>query len=168
MNERSIYILIGLKGSGKSFIGSLTQDHFRIEFLRVESWVKELRNGRDVFDGHYLDEVFNVIESGVRQALKYSNSIVFESLGLTSQFDSMLNRLKKDFRVVLIQVKANETTCLERVKKRDHSIHINVSDDEVEKINQMASQVGLDYDYTIDNNAKTKEQLVNELTNIFN
>ncbi|EOZ98800.1 hypothetical protein A33Q_1454 [Indibacter alkaliphilus LW1] len=36
MKSKIIYLLIGQKGSGKSFIGTLMEKEFGIKFIRVE------------------------------------------------------------------------------------------------------------------------------------
>ncbi len=42
-----LYILIGLKGSGKTYIGNLVDWHSRIKFLRVEPIWLNLQPGED-------------------------------------------------------------------------------------------------------------------------
>lgn len=41
-NKKIIYLLIGPKGSGKTFIGSLMDKHFDIRFIRVDSGKNEV------------------------------------------------------------------------------------------------------------------------------
>lgn len=36
--DKFIYVLVGPKGSGKSFIGELFDRYFHIHFVRVEDW----------------------------------------------------------------------------------------------------------------------------------
>ena len=47
-NRKEIFLLIGQKGSGKSFIGTLMDKEFGINFIRVEDWAKKIRKDRDV------------------------------------------------------------------------------------------------------------------------
>src|SRR5688572_6692601 len=98
MNSKTVYILIGPNGSGKSFIGVLMEQYFNVKFIRVESWVKEIRNERPIDDETYLKEAFQVIETVIRSAIAQYTKIVFESTGLTVYFDKMLENLRKDFR----------------------------------------------------------------------
>ena len=58
---KTIYLLIGPKGSGKTYIGSLFNE-MGVEFVRVEDWAKELKGSRDVTDKSYIDEIFRLIE----------------------------------------------------------------------------------------------------------
>ncbi|WP_411031832.1 AAA family ATPase [Spongiimicrobium sp. 3-5] len=168
MKHKTIYLLIGPKGSGKSFIGEVMQKELGTHFVRVEDWAKKIREDSNIEDVSYLKEVFKSIEIGIRKELIEYNHIVFESTGLTEHFDQMLENLNRDFRVITIGVKANHDICLERVKKRDQSIHINLSDEMVKRINQQVRAKKIDTDYTIVNEDKTRAQLKSELRLIIN
>ena len=160
---KTIYLLIGAKGSGKSFIGKVFEQEFDIPFLRVEDIAKELRNDREITNKLYHVEIFAAIENGVRNFINKFPAIVFESTGLTEQFDLMFANLEKDYNVVTIGIKAEAGLCLKRVKARDQSIHINVSDDEINMINSEVSNKHHNYNYIIDNNKSSYEQLKNEI-----
>ena len=166
MNSKTIYLLIGQKGSGKSFIGSLIENEFGIKFVRVEDWVKQVKKGRSVEDETYLKQAFEVIENGIRECLKDIDKLVFESTGITTYFDQMLQSLKRDYHVTTIGIKADSTICLERVRKRDQTIHINISDDQVSIINEKVILKDLQTDYQINNEKKTKRDIVKEMKKI--
>ncbi|TXN35214.1 hypothetical protein FVB32_11535 [Flagellimonas hymeniacidonis] len=163
-----IYLLIGQKGSGKTFIGELFEKHFNIKFVRVEDWAKPIKKDRKVDDENYLKEVFAAVENGIRGSLQKRESLVFESTGLTKYFDAMLLNLQSDFKVVTIGVKATSELCLDRVKSRDQSIHINVSDEQVNKINDAVIKRNRQTDFVINNNNKSEPSLVDEIANIIN
>ncbi len=167
-NNKTIYLLIGAKGSGKSFIGELFQENFDIPFLRVEKWAKEVKNDREITNELYRIEAFAVIENGVRSSLKENDNVVFESIGITKQFDIMLKSLKEDFRVVKVGIKANLDLCLHRVKARDQSIHINISAEEINIINSTFAKKNMQTDYTIDNNNKSANELITTIKKIIN
>jgi shikimate kinase len=163
---KTIYLLIGQKGSGKSHIGTLLDHNFNIRFLRVENWVKAIKQERKINDESYLKEVFQTIEKGVRNELRIQNSITFESTGLTKYFDQMLESLNNDFNVITVKIKAAPELCLQRVKSRNQSIHINISDKEVKSINEAVFKKRLIADFNIDNNNKSDVELIIELKKI--
>lgn len=78
--DKHIYLLIGPKGSGKSYIGTLFEKYFDIKFFRVENWVLEIKKDWDVMDEEYTKIVFQTIESKIRQALNKTDHLVFESV----------------------------------------------------------------------------------------
>ncbi|MDT3695608.1 MAG: shikimate kinase [Ignavibacterium sp.] len=166
MKRKQIYLLIGQKGSGKSFIGNLFEKNFGIKFIRVEDWAKRIKKERAVDNEEYLMQVFDEIEKGVRNCSKESDKLVFESTGLTQYFDRMIQNLSRDFRVTTIGVYADSKTCLRRVKSRDQDIHINVSDDQVFMINEKVRQRNYKSDFLVINENKSKEELINEVAKI--
>lgn len=163
MKSKIIYLLIGQKGSGKSFIGTLMEKELGIKFIRVEDWAKKIKKNRNIDNEAYLKQVFEEIESGIRDSLTDKDKIVFESTGLTEYFDLMLESLRRDFQVTTIGVYADRTTCLERVKSRDQEIHINISDDQVLMINEKVRERNFETDFSIINEDKSEKELINEI-----
>ena len=167
MHDGHIYLLIGPKGSGKSFIGKLIDTQFDIRFLRVEDWVKNLSpQSAAMEDESYLEAVFYEIEHGVRRELKKASPVVFESTGLTTYFDEMFARLSRDFRMTTIGVRADPVCCLERVKSRDQSIHIDIPIDTVKAINDQVLEKNMKTDYILQNNEANLESLKARLKKI--
>jgi shikimate kinase len=164
MKSKIIYLLIGQKGSGKSFIGTLMEKELGIKFIRVEDWAKKIKKNRNIDNEAYLKQVFEEIESGIRDSLTDKDKIVFESTGLTEYFDLMLESLRRDFQVTTIGVYADRTTCLERVKSRDQEIHINISDDQVLMINEKVRERNFETDFSIINEDKSEKELINEIS----
>ena len=78
----------------------------------------------------------------------------------------MLESLKNNFRVITIRVEANNDLALERVRTRDQSIHINVSDQQVNEINAAVRKRNFVADYTLVNENKSREELLCELQNL--
>ena len=163
---KRICILIGFKGSGKSFTGMLFEELLQFKFIRVEDWAKHVKKDRSIDNDDYLKEVFQVIENGIRDSLKKFDNVVFESTGLTRYFDSMLNNLRTDFKVTTVKINADKDLCMERVRTRDQSIHINVSDNEVKMINDAVAKKMIQTDFEIDNNNSTKNELKEQISEI--
>ncbi|WRP07665.1 AAA family ATPase [Rossellomorea aquimaris] len=166
MTNKTIYLLIGPKGSGKSFIGTLMDQKFGIPFIRVEDWAKKVKKDRKIDNEDYLSDVFSAIERGIRHSLDMHDKIVFESTGLTPYFEQMFKSIKRDFSVVTIGVHANHELCLHRVKSRDQSNHINVSDEQVNEINKQVTNKEMRTDMQLINEGKSVEELVREMRDI--
>lgn len=166
MKEKKIFLLIGQKGSGKSYIGSIMETKFGIDFIRVEDWAKNIKKERSMDDQGYLKQVFETIEDGVRSRMNLSDTIVFESTGLTGYFDRMISSLKKDFKLVTIGIKANPEICLERVFSRDSTIHIEFSETQVGFINDKVRERNFKTDFIITNQSKSESELIAELKSV--
>ena len=68
----------------------------------------------------------------------------------------------------LIKIEAAPETCLNRIRSRDSSIHIPVSDDIIEQVNQEALKVALEFDAVINNESSSNDEIllkINELLN---
>jgi shikimate kinase len=165
-SDKTIYILIGQKGSGKTFAGQIIQDTYSIKFVRVEDIAKKVKKARSLYDESYHNEAFNQIEFHLREVLENTKSVVFESTGLGSAFDRMLNSLKRDYKLFTIGIKADPDLCLERITNRDQSTHINVSDEDVIHINYLVRENNFAYDFELNNNG-SREALVSGLETIF-
>ena len=111
----------------------------------------------------YLNEVFGTIEDGVRHQAANHTRICFESTGLTTQFDKMLENLREDFNVVTIKILCNPEVCIERIKTRDKNNHINVSDDDVKIINREVLKRNHKTDFELNNNSSGKDELIKKL-----
>ena len=162
-DKKRIFLFIGPKGSGKSYLGDLMQRHSGIPFLRVEDWAKKVKKDRAFSDETYLKDVFETIEQGVRACLENNGACSFESTGLTAHFDKMMSSLSKDYHVRTIGVQCPPEVCLQRVKHRDQTMHINVSDEHVEQINRLVREKDMKTDFSIANNNKKENELLQEL-----
>ncbi len=156
---KTLYILIGLKGSGKTYIGKLIENKFNIPFLRVENIFAQIKGNRSYLDESYIKEGFTEVEKEIRNRFASINGLTIESTGLTGEFKEMLERLKKDFSVKLIKIQCDPKLCLKRVTERDGTDHINVSDSDVEKINELAMKVEFEYNEVIENNYTDNKEI---------
>jgi shikimate kinase len=166
IKDKHIYLLIGPKGCGKSYIGVLFERFFNIKFFRVENWVLEIRKDWDVMDNEYFEIVFQTIESKIRQALNITDHLVFESTGLSEYFDVMLANLQSEYKVTTIKVNADMDICIERIRTRDQSIHVDVSDEQINKINKAVLIKDLKTDFSIENSNTSINQLKVEVGKI--
>ena len=140
---KTLYMLIGPKGSGKTYIGKLIEKQMDISFLRVESiWLslKPNENG------------WNKVEQAIDREFENCDKLIIENLGAGSDFHHFLNSLKTKYDIKMIRVYTDLSKCLARVKNRSNKDHIPVSDSNVEKYNKIASCVTFDWSLEIDNN----------------
>ncbi len=158
--NKQIIILIGLKGSGKTYIGSLLQKKLGIHFFRVEDIWLSLKSER--LSNEYIIEGFNLVKQKIDSLLLRKNRIIIESTGVTEYFPKFLDSLSTQYEVKLVKIVTSPEVCLHRVKSRDLSIHVPVSDDIVSEINQIASKVDLKYDLIIDNE-RTSDSMIIEM-----
>jgi hypothetical protein len=137
-----LYILIGPKGAGKTYIGTLVDQHTEIAFIRVEPVWLGLQPGEDGW---------KKVESVIEATFQAHPKVMIESLGAGDGFHGLHAALAEKYPIKLIRVYADPDTCLARVKTRDSANHIPVSDDRVAEYNKIAAAVTYDWDLEIDN-----------------
>lgn len=143
MTSQILYMLIGPKGAGKTYIGTLINQHTEIQFIRVESIWLNLRPGEDGWQA---------VEQAIDEAFRSHSKVMIESLGAGEAFAEFRAALEKKYTLKMIRVYTDLETCLERVKSRNSADHIPISDDKVEQYNQIAARVVYDWDLEINNN----------------
>ena len=144
-------MLIGPKGSGKTYIGTIVEKNTDIYFLRVENiWLKLNRN----------ENGWTKVEEEIDMAFKSCDKIMIENLGAGDGFRHFYASLNKKYIIKLIRVLTDLNICLSRVMMRNNENHIPVSDEKVIEYNKIASQVDLDWDVEIDNNGPASESKI--------
>lgn len=146
--KQILYMLIGPKGAGKSYIGTLVNNHTDIGFLRVEPIWLSLEPGEDGW---------HKVEMTIDALFQKQNKVMIESLGVGEGFRAFFAALAKKYSIRLIRIKADLATCLTRVQSRNNAEHIPVSDDKVIEYNRIAAGVTYDWDLEIDNNGPAED-----------
>jgi hypothetical protein len=148
---KEVLLLVGPKGAGKSTIGQLLATQLGVRFLRVEPLFLEVRAALGPSHPDYERRGFEAVLSALVDALAGHDAACFESTGASDHFPWLLSEIRKVARLHLVRVRASPDRCLERVRSRDASLHIPVSDDQVERINALSAGVVLPWSAEIDN-----------------
>jgi shikimate kinase len=156
--SKTLHILIGPKGSGKTYIGSRIEQLTSIKFLRVEPLWLQLAEGEDGWDR---------VEREIDALFTQHEKVVIESLGAGDGFNRMHASLKDKYEVKLLKVETDLDECLRRVRDRDNANHIPVSDERVREYNRIAASVKHPWDVIIDNNGPaTDEEIRKAITSL--
>ena len=142
-DQKTLYMLIGPKGVGKTHIGMLANRHTDIAFLRVEPVWLGLQPGEDGW---------KKVEAAIDTMFQTYSKVMVESLGVGEGFRGLYAALAEKYLIKMIRVYADLDTCLDRVKNRSKIDHIAVSDDKVIEYNKVAAAVTYDWDLEINNN----------------
>lgn len=163
---KTIYILIGLKGSGKTHLGVLLSERVKIPFLRVENIFLRLTTDDPLGDQNYISTGYKNVELEIRNRLTKDDRIIIESTGIATQFNDMIESLKNEYIVKLIKIESDSELCLKRIRIRDQTNHVAVSDDQIMKINKLSREVSFNFDLIIDNTNKKDNELLEEFMKI--
>ncbi len=155
---KQLIILIGLKGSGKSYIGSLIQERLGINFIRVEDIWLSMEQKR--FSENYYSEGFRLVKQEIENQFRNSDIVTIESTGTSQYFETFLKELEAMYAVKLVRVVTSPNICLRRIKSRDSSIHIPVSANFLKQINREAQEVDLEFDSVIENENSSDDEIL--------
>ena len=156
--NKTLYMLIGPKGSGKTYIGSRIEQLTGLKFLRVEPLWLGLAEGEDGWDR---------VEREIDALFLQHDKVIIESLGAGEGFNCMYASLKDKYHVKLIKVEADLDECLRRVRDRDNADHIPVSDERVREYNRIAASIEHPWDAILDNNGPaTDEEILKAIASL--
>lgn len=152
--QRRVIVLVGPKGAGKSTIGALIERELGVSFVRVEPIFLRVRDALGADHPELEQRAFAAVREALVEALRTNEAICFESTGASRETAPLLEALSRHARVLPVQVTARPEQYLPRVRSRDLSIHIPVSDDRVEEINALAAGVEMHWAARIDNSGE--------------
>jgi shikimate kinase len=155
---KQLIILVGPKGSGKTYIGTLIHEKLGIAFLRVEDIWLSVTSER--FTEEYVEQGFRMVEEEIDRQLRNADLLLIESTGASAHFAPFLSAVGQKYSLILIKINASPVTCRKRIKTRDVTVHIPVSDDIIEQINKEATKVDLEFDAVIDNENTPDEEIL--------
>ncbi len=165
--KRRIYILIGPKGSGKTYIGNLLEQELGIKFLRVEQLLLKHIEKNGLSNKKLTRDGFDIEEKALADALIIEDTVIFEATGSSIYMPSVLENLAKNYELKLIKISCPLNICFERVKNRSQQHQFKVEDEIVRQINKKAAKVVLDWDLVIDNSEPaTKQNIITKFTTI--
>ena len=148
-DQKTLFMLIGPKGSGKTHIGTLVNQHTDIVFLRVEPIWLGLKPNEDRW---------KKVEAVIDAMFQKHHKVMIESLGIGKGFGKFHASLAEKYSIKMIRVYADLKTCFARIKTRNNVEHIPVSDDRVTEFNQLASAVTYDWDLEINNDSPASDK----------
>ena len=162
MSNKTVFILIGPKGSGKSHVGTVIEKYFGIHFLNVDQLGLENIPKSKLLGEDLIKEGFHFEEAKIAEILQTKDSVAFEATGSHAYFFVVLNRLRSSYAIKFIRVSAPLDKCNERIATRDQTKNIPVSGELIQSINERALMVQLPWDLVLDNSVDISEVAIVE------
>ncbi len=161
---KTLYMLVGPKGSGKTFIGTLMEQELHIPFFRAENiWVE---NNLDPAIPEQRKKGAIIVDREIDLQFENKDQMSIETTASFDNFPTYLSNLKSKYHVKLIQIKVPLDICFERVRTRDQASHVPVSDKRLYEINTCSERVKFDFDLVIENTDKSEEELLTLLLSL--
>ncbi|MCP5051194.1 MAG: ATP-binding protein [bacterium] len=163
---KTVFVLIGPKGSGKSYIGRLLEEHLSIPFLAIEPIFLRIKGERDNRDSDFIKEGYARVEEAIDSHMKHHDRILFEATGTTDYFNHLLERLESRYAVKPSRIHAPLELCFQRVRQRDASIHLPISEELIHQVNRLSQAAVFDYVLSIDNETSSDAEIINAVKGI--
>ncbi len=128
-------------------------------FLPIEEIFMALQ-GKGVSTPDVQAKGYKLVEDRVSEILDDTQAVSFEITVLTPHSKDLLSRLAQSFQVELIQVYAPLSLCLERIKMRDQTKHINIAEDRITEINTLSINQQLDTKLKIDTSMMNDQEIL--------
>jgi len=165
-NKKKIFILMGPKGSGKSYIGRLIQRRLGIKFILIEKIFKRIQRERAVLNKSFLKEGYALVGQKINKTLENTDALVFESTGAFPFFKTLLSRLTRHRNVKLIYLDVPFGICLKRIKARSQRNHLAMSAETIRNVYQKNKKLKYKYDLYIKNYNLTDKEIIELFKNL--
>jgi len=151
LEEKTIYLLVGSKGSGKTHIGKLLEQELGIVFLRVEERLIDHQHNTGTLNKQLKNDGYDLEENWINEILHTKNEVISEATGSSAHLAKFIRRLESVHRLKLIRIYCPLDECFIRVKKRSTKQQYEMSDEKVHLINAASHKVELEWALEIDN-----------------
>ncbi len=155
---KTVYLLVGAKGSGKTYIGNLAETELGLNFIRVEQRALDHLEYLPLSDRHLARDGYELELEWIKDALTRCDEVVSEATGSSNYLQWFLRQLAGEFELKLIRIVCPLKECSDRVKTRNKLHHYDVSDEKLEAINVASHNVKLDWSLEIHNFGMTSDE----------
>lgn len=146
---KTVLLLVGPKGSGKTTIGSLLERGFHVPFIRpVPIWLEHRMKPKTPL---WENEGIHAVVAAVRAKFEETDCVVTETTGAADWFPTFVDALGRLGEVKCVRIRVPLETCGERVRSRGATILIPESDDIVEQVNRRSEALQFPFNAFFDN-----------------
>ena len=166
--NQKLIILLGPNGVGKTHICKVLEKNKLAKYYSIEEYFMKKYITLDNFKKH-RQEGYNSFELNIRSDTD-SEIILFEESGISSQATDMINRLKQDYQVYLIEIMADLETCKDRVRQRGTKENFSKDDEFVINSEKKYLEYGgkkYKFDLKIKNNDLNDSQILSMFSPFF-
>ena len=161
--QKRLFLLIGAKGSGKTYIGNLIEKSLGIYFIRVEQRLLERLATLPKDSSPPAHDGYDVELSWIAEAFESNDEVVSEATGSSPFLPGFLEALSQKYDLKIIRVVCPLGICFDRVKNRGAENHFDVPDDKIKEINEASHTVDLNWTLEIDNAGPADDDVITAL-----
>ena len=155
-----LILLIGPKGSGKSYIGRTLEARFGVHFFHVEPlWLEYYAECKAANREPVIVEGIAKVQPVLKRALEEYAHVCVETTGASPEILTALLSLRPREEIIVARVSAPLEVCLRRVSGRDQTYQIPMEMEAVRKVHALSESLQLRSDVTFSNVALTESEI---------
>ncbi len=120
MSHQRLIILMGLPGSGKSYVASHLQQKYGFITLSGEDIATKLF-GTEKLSGQQYAQVYKTVRQKASELLQQGSSVIIDGTNLKKQFRQQIYDEVKCDQTILIYLKTDDNVAMDRISKRKNS-----------------------------------------------
>lgn len=129
-----VLVLIGPNGAGKSTVGRALASTGRFTYIDLEAFFVLRYTSLEAYRTD-RPNAYRQFEDAIRMAIASSSlPVVFEEVGLNESAMGMLAALRRDYRVVVVELTASAEACIHRAAQRKGGDRFPKSVDSVQEV----------------------------------
>lgn len=158
-----LVVLVGPKGSGKSYIGRTLEARLGVHFFHVEPlWLEYYARCKAAGRQPVIAEGIATVHPVLANALDKHAHVCVETTGASSEILEALLSLRPRQDIIVARVAAPLELCLDRIKSRDQTHQIPMDMDTVREVHELSESQSLSSDLTLDNVQLTEAEIVDQ------
>lgn len=166
-SNKTLYILVGARGAGKSHVGTLIEKEFGVPFLNVEPFFIAVNPEGNAEDGDAFVRAWHNVSREIASILSNHTAVTVESIGIFDSYFDFVENMKALYTVVTIFVETDKGLCDERVFARDCGAHVPATQESLNAYYQMLKKTNARHDLIIQNNDCDEDLLIKQLEPLF-
>lgn len=154
-------LLVGPKGSGKSYIGRALAEHLGVLFFHVEPlWMRYYAACQAAGRQPVIAEGIASVHPHIATALRTHEHVCVETTGASAEILHHLLSLHHPSQTLIARVSAPLELCLERIATRDPTNQIPMDVASIRKVYALSESLQLRPDLVLENAQLTEAEIV--------
>lgn len=164
-----LVLLVGPKGSGKSHIGRMLEQHLGVFFFHVEPlWMSYYVECKAAGRQPVISEGITRVHPLIVDALRTYEHVCVETTGASAEILNDLLSLDHSSKTLVARISAPLDLCLERIAAREQTNQIPMDVESIRKVYALSAAVELQPHLTLENVERTGTEIVSLFRTVLN
>lgn len=154
-------LLVGPKGSGKSYIGRTLERSLGVLFFHVEPlWMEYYAECQAAGRQPSIAEAIAKVHPRVNGALRIHENVCVETTGASPEILNDLLSLAPRSETLVVRVSAPLALCLQRIALRDQTLQVPMDVEAIREVYELSVTAAFQPDFTLESTALAESEIV--------